>query len=252
MAGYGVFSRFYDRLTENVNYPVRARYFDQLIRRWAGRPVELLLDLACGTGTLSVELSKLGYDVIGADGSEEMLAAALEKKMKHQADILFVCQDMENLDLYGTVDVVVCALDSLNHVTSPETLQKIFNRVSLFLAPGGLFLFDVNSLYKHREVLAGQTFVYDYGDIYCVWQNTCEDGETVEISLDIFEQLEDRNDYQRYSECFSERAYSHEQILGFLKESGMELLAIYGDDTLEPPSDMSQRLIYAAVQPNPR
>ena len=252
MAGYGVFSRFYDRLTENVDYPSRAKYFDQLIRKWVGRPVELLLDLACGTGTLSMELSKLGYDVIGADGSEEMLALAMEKKVDQQADILFLCQDMENLDLYGTIDAAVCALDSLNHITDPETVQKVFDRVSLFLAPGGVFVFDVNSLYKHQKILAGQTFVYDYGDLFCVWQNTCEDGVTVDISLDIFMQEDGDGDYQRYSESFSERAYSHEQILGFLEKSGMKLLAVYGDDSLEPPSDISQRLVYVAVQPNPR
>ncbi len=251
MAGYGGFSCFYDRLTENVGYPARAAYFDELIRRWAARPAELVLDLACGTGSLSLELARLGYDVIGVDGSPDMLAEAMEKKLRQQADVLFLCQDMDGLDLYGTVDAAVCALDSLNHITDAGTVQQVFDRVSLFLAPGGVFLFDVNSLYKHREILAGQTFVYDFGDLYCVWQNACEDGETVDISLDIFAQ-EEGEGYQRYTESFSERAYSHEQILEFIEKSGMKLLAVYGDDTFNPPAGTSQRLIYAALQPNPR
>ncbi len=219
MAGYGGFSCFYDRLTENVGYPARAAYFDELIRRWAARPAELVLDLACGTGSLSLELARLGYDVIGVDGSPDMLAEAMEKKLRQQADVLFLCQDMDGLDLYGTVDAAVCALDSLNHITDAGTVQQVFDRVSLFLAPGGVFLFDVNSLYKHREILAGQTFVYDFGDLYCVWQNACEDGETVDISLDIFAQ-EEGEGYRRYTESFSERAYSHEQILEFIEKSG--------------------------------
>ncbi|MCI9456403.1 MAG: class I SAM-dependent methyltransferase [Oscillospiraceae bacterium] len=251
MAGYGGFSCFYDRLTENVGYPARAAYFDELIRRWAARPAELVLDLACGTGSLSLELARLGYDVIGVDGSPDMLAEAMEKKLRQQADVLFLCQDMDGLDLYGTVDAAVCALDSLNHITDAGTVQQVFDRVSLFLAPGGVFLFDVNSLYKHREILAGQTFVYDFGDLYCVWQNACEDGETVDISLDIFAQ-EEGEGYRRYTESFSERAYSHEQILEFIEKSGMKLLAVYGDDTFNPPAGTSQRLIYAALQPNPR
>ena len=251
MSGYGGISCFYDRLTENVGYPARAAYFDELIRRWAARPAELVLDLACGTGSLSLELARLGYDVIGVDGSPDMLAEAMEKKLRQQADVLFLCQDMDGLDLYGTVDAAVCALDSLNHITDAGTVQQVFDRVSLFLAPGGVFLFDVNSLYKHREILAGQTFVYDFGDLYCVWQNACEDGETVDISLDIFAQ-EEGEGYRRYTESFSERAYSHEQILEFIEKSGMKLLAVYGDDTFNPPAGTSQRLIYAALQPNPR
>ena len=252
MAGYGGFAWYYDRLTRNVDYPARAAYFDRLIRQWAKRPPELLLDLACGTGSLSLELDRLGYDVIGADGSNEMLSVAIEKKYDAQADIMFLCQDMDKLDLYGTIDATVCALDSLNHITDPGTVQKVFDRVSLFTAPGGVFIFDVNTLYKHREVLANNTFVYDYDDLFCVWQNSCEDGVTVDISLDIFAREEGEERYERYSEAFAERAYSHEEILGFLRSSGLELLAVYGDDTMEPPGETTQRAIYVALQPNPR
>lgn len=252
MAGYGGFAWYYDRLTGNVDYPARAAYFDRLIRQWVKRPPELLLDLACGTGSLSLELDRLGYDVIGADGSNEMLSVAIEKKYDAQADIMFLCQDMDKLDLYGTIDATVCALDSLNHITDPGTVQKVFDRVSLFTAPGGVFIFDVNTLYKHREVLANNTFVYDYDDLFCVWQNSCEDGVTVDISLDIFARDEGEERYERYSEAFTERAYSHEEILGFLRSSGLELLAVYGDDSMEPPGETTQRAIYVALQPNPR
>lgn len=252
MAGYGSFAWYYDRLTENVNYPARAAYFDRIIKKWVKRPVELLLDLACGTGSLSLELDKLGYDVIGVDGSSEMLSVAIEKKYDAEANVMFLCQDMDQLDLYGTVDVTVCALDSLNHITDPEVVQRAFDKVSLFTAPGGIFVFDVNTLYKHREILRDNTFVYDYDDVFCVWQNSCPDGETVDISLDIFAKEEGEKGYDRYSESFSERAYSHETILGFIKNSGMELLAVYAEDSTEAPEKTTQRAIYVALQPNPR
>lgn len=252
MAGYGSFSWYYDRLTENVNYPARAAYFDKLIKQWVQRPVELLLDLACGTGSLSLELFRLGYDVIGVDGSDEMLSVAIEKKYDNEADIMFLRQDMDKLDLYGTIDVTICALDSINHITDPKVVQKVFDRVSLFTAPGGIFIFDVNTPYKHREILRDNVFVYEFDDLFCCWQNSCEDGINVDISLDIFAKEEGETAWDRYSESFSERAYDHETILRFLEDSGMKLLAVYGEDTLEPPTETTQRAIYVALQPNPR
>ena len=252
MAGYGSFYWYYDRLTENVDYPARAAYFDQLVQKWVQRPVELLLDLACGTGSLSLELYKLGYDVIGVDGSDEMLSVAIEKKYDNKADIMFLSKDMDKLDLYGTIDVTVCALDSINHITDPKVVQKVFDRVSLFTAPGGIFIFDVNTPYKHREVLRDNTFVYEYDDLFCCWQNVCEDGENVDITLDIFAKEEGEKTWERYSESFSERAYDHEAILRFLENSGMKLLAVYGEDTMEEPTETTQRAIYVALQPNPR
>jgi len=252
MAGYGSFSWYYDRLTENVDYPARAAYFDRLAKQWVQRPVELLLDLACGTGSLSLELFKLGYDVIGVDGSDEMLSVAIEKKYDNEADIMFLRQDMDKLDLYGTIDVTVCALDSINHITDPKVVQKVFDRVSLFTAPGGIFIFDVNTPYKHREILGNNTFVYEYDDLFCCWQNCCEDGINVDISLDIFAKEEGEKNWERYSESFSERAYDHETILGFIENSGMKLLAVYDEDSLNPPTETTQRAIYVALQPNPR
>ena len=162
---YQAFASYYDRLIGNeVDYRARARYFDALIRRYADTPEQnLLLDLACGTGSLSVELSAIGYDVIGVDASAEMLA---EAAAKGRGKILFLCQAFDTLDLYGTVGAVVCALDSLNHITDAAALEAAFARVALFTAPGGVFVFDVNTPYKHREILADNTFVYDLGDLF--------------------------------------------------------------------------------------
>ena len=112
----------------------------------------------------------------------------MNKKILSGQDIVYLCQDMQELDLYGTVDAAVCTLDSLNHVNDLLVVQKILNRVSLFLNPGGIFIFDVNTVYKHQYVLGNNTFVYDCEDVYCVWQNTLEEENRIKIHLDIFEQ----------------------------------------------------------------
>ena len=243
---YSAFAGFYDELTGNISYEERARYFDSIIKEFHTEG-PILLDLACGTGSLSVELSRLGYDVIGVDNSADMLSVALEKKYEAEQDILFLCQDMTDLDLYGTVDTTVCALDSINHVTDPEQVRKIFEGVSLFTVPGGLFLFDVNSPYKHAKVLGNNTFVYDCESVYCVWQNEYEaDSGIVNISLDFFAYDEESDSYSRQSEHFRERSYEPAWLESLLDETGFDLLAVYGDDSREAPKEDTQRLIYVA------
>lgn len=241
---YNVFAAYYDRLTREVDYRRRAQYFDQIIRQHFQVTDEtILLDLACGTGNLSVELSALGYDVIGVDGSPDMLSEAVSKN-NGEKRILYLCQDMASLDLYGTIDVAVCALDSLNHLTDAVKLKKVFEKVSLFTAPGGLFLFDVNTEYKHREILGNQTFVYDLDDLYCVWQNATDEALTTEISLDFF--VRRGNTYLRESERFFERAWPQEHLRGLLEQTGYQLLYIYEGDTLEPLSSTAQRAVFVA------
>lgn len=243
---YSAFAEFYDELTGNISYKERAAYFDSIIKEFKTEG-PILLDLACGTGSLSVELSRLGYDVIGVDYSADMLSVALDKKYDSGEDILFLCQDMTALDLYGTVDSTVCALDSINHVTDPEKVRKIFEGVSLFTVPGGLFIFDVNSPYKHRQVLGNNTFVYDCDSVYCVWQNDYEEEKgIVNISLDFFAYDEESDSYTRSSEQFSERSYEPAWLEQLLDESGFELLTVYADDSKEAPKEDSQRLIYVA------
>lgn len=242
MSSYTDFARVYDALTANIDYVGRAAYYHRMIKQFGGKK-GILLDLACGTGSMSVEFARMGYDVIGVDASEEMLSAAMEKKFDSGLDsIIYLCQPMEGLDLYGTVDVTVCALDSLNHITEPEALQQALNRVSLFTNPGGLFLFDVNTIYKHEQVLADNIFLYDEPEVYCVWQNTSETNHMVCIDLDLF--IPDGDIYRRSVEQFSERAYAHEELCAMLERAGLKLLAVYDEDSANPPRADSERLIY--------
>lgn len=245
MGGYRSFSYFYDLLTGNISYKRRAEYFDTLIKKHGGKK-GILLDLACGTGSLSEEMSRLGYDVIGVDGSEDMLNAAIEKKLESGLNIQYLCQDMTRLDMFGTIDVTLCALDSLNHLPNIEALGKTVQRVSLFCEPSGLFIFDVNTPYKHKNILGNNTFVYDLEEVYCVWQNTfSKEDNRVEMSLDFFERQRDGS-YKRYEDSFSEIAFEESVLDGILEKNGFEIAAKYDYDTLLPPRTDSEKLVCAA------
>ena len=151
---------------------------------------------------------------------------------------------MQNLDLYGTINTCVCTLDSINHLTKIEDVRKAFDRVGLFMDNDGLFIFDVNTVYKHQKVLADNTFVLENEKVYCVWHNSAENDDIVNISLDFFE--EENGVYYRSSENFSERAYSDELLQKMLAEAGCEVEAVYGDMSFEKPKNDEQRAIYVA------
>ncbi len=245
MSGYGNFAHYYDILTGNISYKDRAAYFDMLIKKHGGKK-DLLLDLACGTGSLSEEMCRLGYDVIAVDGSEEMLNEALDKKFDSGLNIQYLCQDMTKLDMFGTIDVTICALDSLNHLPDLDAIKQTINRVSLFCEPGGLFIFDVNTPYKHKNVLGNNTFIYDMEDVYCVWQNTyTEEDNRVEMWLDFFEKQENGS-YERYDESFSEIAFDDAVIEKIVADSGMEIVGKYDYDTIEPTKADSEKIVYVA------
>lgn len=246
MSSYNDFALYYDILTSNIPYQKRGEYFNALINK-NGKKNGVLVDLACGTGSLSEVMASFGYDVIGVDSSYEMLSQATNKKYESEHDIMYICQDMCELDLYGKMDICICALDSLNHITNKDNVQKVFNRVSLFLDKDGLFIFDVNTPYKHKEILANNTYVYEYEDVYCIWQNEFDkenlNKNIVNISLDIFA-INDDNTYNRYCEEFSERAYTHEEILGFIANSNLSLVDFYAEDSFDKPNDTTQRIVY--------
>ena len=248
MSYYGDFARFYDKFTSNVDYPARARYFDTVIQKY-NPGANLLLDLACGTGSLSFALEPFGYDIVAVDNSNEMLSVAAEKRGELDSGVLFLCQEMDELDLFGTIDATVCALDSLNHITDEDRLREVFRRVSLFSNKGAVFVFDVNTVYKHREVLGNNCFVYESGDTFCAWQNSLDDdGVTVDISLDFFDKDEESDSYYRYSTDFSEKAYEIDFLKKLLSDTGFEVKAVFDEDSFLPLRKDSQRAIFVAVK----
>lgn len=253
MANYDVFASYYDSLTKNVDYAGRADYLLSLLER-LNHTAGITLDLACGTGNLTFELFKRGVDVYGADASNSMLSIAKDKAYEIEADILFLCQKMENLDLFGTINTTFCCLDSINHLGSKEKIQKSFDKVSLFTEANGYFIFDFNTPYKHKNILADNTYVYDIKDVFCVWQNNYnEKMNRVDITLDFFEEdifNKSNTRYIRSRERFFEISFENEVIVEMLEKSGFMDIQIFDDMSFEKPKENSQRVIFVAKKPN--
>ena len=243
MESYNAFAEYYDGLMEDAQYEARCRYLLEAAARF-DHAMGRTLDLACGTGSLTLLLAREGVDVFGADGSVDMLSVALQKSTEAGERILFVNQDMRSLALPEKIDTCVCTLDSLNHLTEEDDVRRTFAGVSRYLNSGGLFLFDVNTVYKHREVLADNVFVTENERVFCVWQNFLRENDVVYIALDFF--AEEDGVYYRSSEDFSERAYSDEALRAMLADAGFETLAVYGDLRFEPPRADEQRANYIA------
>jgi len=209
--------------------------------------VQTLLDLACGSGSLTAALCERGIDMIGVDLSQDMLALAAEKC----PDSLLLCQDMRKLDLYDVVDGAVCTLDSLNHLLRTADLSAVFARLRLFIAPQGLFIFDVNTPYKHRCILGDNTFVLEDDEVLCVWQNALDDKTcTVDMALDFFWEGEDGR-YDRTSDTVRERAYTQKTWTRLLNDAGFEVLAVYADLTEESPQEDCARWVFVARNTRP-
>ncbi|MCR5783030.1 MAG: methyltransferase domain-containing protein [Clostridia bacterium] len=239
---YNDFALVYDRLTDNVEYRKRAEYFRSLLEL-CGTTDGLLLDAGCGTGRMTAEMLKYGFDVIGADNSAAMLNAARERVPGG----LFVCQDLTRLDLYGTINGAFCCLDTLNHLSDTDELERALRRISLFTEPSGALVFDVNTVFKHRQILNNNTFAIDKGDVYCVWQNTLRnDGLTVDINLDFF--IRAGGVYERFSDGFSERAFTDDELRSALERSGYRVIGVFDDMTMNEPDDRSERVYYCAVK----
>jgi len=243
MSSYGFLAGCYDQFTADVDYAAWADYIERHFRR-RGLPGNTVLDLACGTGSLTWELARRGYEMIGVDQSPDMLAQAAAKDTQGCAvPPIFLCQPMERLDLYGTIDACVCCLDSVNYVTDPKKLQKAFARVHLFLMPGGLFLFDINTPEKLQS-LDGQIFLDETEDAYCVWRAEYS-RRTCSYFMDIF-QREQGGLWRRGEELHQERAYTVQELTGFLEQAGFCEVRVFGNLKLRPPKPGEDRVFFTA------
>lgn len=248
MEGYCDFARFYDILQQEVDYREIADFYCVKIHEMGGKKDGVLLDLACGTGSLSVLFAQKGYDVVGVDASDQMLSAALNKP---HDNIRYLCQSMEELDLPVMADVTVCALDSINHLPDLEAISAAFQRVWRFTNPGGVFLFDINTPYKHREILGDNAFVFDYDELYAVWQNELDQEDElcrVDMYLDFF--AKEKGLYRRYEDFLSEIAPAPELICEMLKQCGFTEISACGYLTGEAPHERSDKLLIAAKRPS--
>lgn len=246
MSSYGFLAGSYDQLTYDVGYAAWADYLEKHFSK-SPLPIRTVLDLACGTGSLTRELALRGYEMIGVDRSPEMLAQAAEKNRDlSPIPPMFLCQSMEKLDLYGTVDACVCCLDSVNYVTDPKKLARAFQRVHLFLMPGGLFLFDVNTPEK-LEGLDGQVFLDETEDAYCVWRTEFSKRSRIcSYFMDIFRLDPAAGRWDRGEELHRERAYTPAELTAMLEAAGFTDVRAWGERKLRPPKPGEQRIFFTA------
>ncbi len=206
----------------------------------------LVLDLGCGTGTLTELLYQKGYDMIGVDYSEEMLGIALEKKESSGSEILYLCQDMRELDLYSTVGTVVCVCDSVNYLLENDEVEETFALVNNYLYPGGLFIFDFNTVYKYEKVIGDAVIAENRDACSFIWENYYHGEERLnEYDLTIFVQ-EEGELFRRFTETHFQRGYTLEEMKGFVEKAGMEIVLVLDADTRKEPEEKSERIYIAA------
>lgn len=247
MNSYTALAGCYDALTTDVAYARRADWLEKLLRR-SRLPVHTILDLACGTGTMTCLLAERGYEMIGTDASSEMLAEACAKSYGVEGiRPMFLCQSMPKLDLYGTVDAAICCLDSLNYLTDPEEVRKTFQRLRLFIAPQGMLVFDVRPV-EQLMALDGQVFLDEREDVYCVWRASChKQSHLVRYGLDLFSKQKNGT-WRRSREEHSQRGYTAEELTQWLQEAGFREIRCYGDQKLRRPKDGEQRIYFTCVR----
>jgi ubiquinone/menaquinone biosynthesis C-methylase UbiE len=240
---YSGLATVYDVLTANVNYAEVADFLHGIIKTH-GNGGEILVDLCCGTGTFSELMAQKGYDVIGVDISEEMLNIALDKKFDTGLPVQYLKQDVTELDLYGTCDIFLCMLDALNHLLDISQVEKVFERVSLFSNPNALFIFDVNTIHKHKNVLHNKCFFHDSDEIFVAWESVCTD-VTVVHSFNIFVQERDTC-YSRYTTTITEKAYEIDWLVVLLKQYGFTLLGTFDGFSDIEANSLSERVLFVA------
>ena len=255
MEAYTSFAAVYDTFMDNVPYEEWGEYIHGMLCKY-GVEDGIVLDLGCGTGTMTEILAGYGYDMIGVDNSEDMLELAMEKRIESGHDILYLLQDMREFELYGTVRAVVSVCDSVNYVTEPGELEEVFRLVNNYLDPRGVFLFDFNTDYKYREIMGDCTIAEDRGECSFIWDNYYYENEQIneyDLTLFIQEKKPDETQsdqipqlYRKYKETHYQRGYTLKEIQVLLEKAGLVFEAAYDVDSKEEPSDTSERICVIA------
>ena len=246
MEAYTSFAAVYDTFMDNIPYEEWGVYLKSLLKEYDVKN-GLVLDLGCGTGTMTEILAEDGYDMIGIDNSEDMLEMAMEKKVESGHDILYLLQDMREFELYGTVNAVVSICDSMNYITEEEELVEVFRLVNNYLDPKGIFIFDFNTEYKYREILGDCTIAENREECSFIWDNYYYEEEKInEYELSLFIQEEDSELYRKYEETHFQKAYTYETMRRLIEESGLEFVTAYDAFTHVKPTEKSERIYMIA------
>lgn len=246
MDAYTSFASVYDTFMDNIPYDEWAEYLKGLLEEYHVTE-GIVLDLGCGTGSMTERLAKAGYDMIGVDNAEEMLEIAMEKREQSGLDILYLMQDMREFELYGTVKAIVSVCDSVNYITDEEDLVEVFRLANNYLDPKGVFIFDFNTVYKYKEILGNQTIAEDREDCSFIWDNYYyEDEQINEYELSLFIRETDSDLYRKYQETHFQRAYDLATMKRLIEESGLEYITAYDAFTKNAPTEKSERIYVIA------
>ena len=245
MEQYTNFAKVYDLFMDNVPYDKWVERIRDILHKeniFDG----LICDLGCGTGAITERLANIGYDMIGIDNSYDMLDIAMEKKYASGNDILYLCQDMREFELYGTVRAIVSGCDSLNYIQDLSGLEEVFSLVNNYLDPGGLFIFDMNTVYKYQNIVGENTFSEVRDQAAFIWENTYDDNKRInEYDLNLFIKLE--NDiYKRFEERHVQRAYTFDEIVSAINSSNMQLEKYLDADTYGDLRENTERILFIA------
>lgn len=236
---YNDFAYFYDVLMSDVDYDMWSRYINDIIHRYNVKYLDVL-EMACGTGNMSIKLVKHGYQVTAFDISEDMLSVASKKIIENGVRIKLLHQDMLDIKLSGEFGVILCLCDSINYITSKKELGKMFKWVFNHLRAEGLFIFDINSSYKLKNIIGSNTFTHISDKLVYIWDNYVTDEDTVEFYLTFF--VEEGGVYRRFEEVHTERVYEISDIVSLLKDAGFEEIKTNKAFTFEDPDETCERI----------
>lgn len=246
MEAYTGFASVYDTFMDNIPYEEWAEYIIERLKEY-GIEDGLVLDLGCGTGSMTELLAAAGYDMIGVDNAEEMLEIAMEKREASGHDILYLLQDMREFELYGTVRAIVSICDSLNYILDEDDLLEVFRLANNYLDPKGLFVFDFNTTYKYRDILGDTTIAEAREECSFIWDNYFYEEEGInEYELSLFVREGDGDLYRRYRETHLQKAYDLDTIRRLVEESGLTYITAYDAFTLDAPTAESERICVIA------
>lgn len=245
MEQYTNFAKVYDLFMDNVPYDKWVEQIKDILYKENIKD-GLICDLGCGTGAITERLANLGYDMIGIDNSYDMLDVAMEKKYASGHDILYLCQDMREFELYGTVRAIISRCDSLNYIRELSELKEVFAWVNNYLDPNGLFIFDMNTEYKYQNILGDNTFAEVREQASFIWENTYDiDKRINEYDLNLFIKLEGDN-YKKFEERHVQKAYTFDEILSAIDSSNMVLEKYLDADTYADVSENTERILFVA------
>ena len=244
---YSDFANVYDSLMDNIPYDEWFEYLHGLLKEY-NINTGIIAELGCGTGNITEKMAAAGYDMIGIDYSTSMLDIANQKKNENKSNSLYLCQDMREFELYGTVSAVISLCDSINYITESEELLKVFKLVNNYLDPKGLFIFDFHPRYYYKEIVADSTIAEDRDDISFIWDNYYDETEDInELYLSLFIKEPESDDlFRKYEEIHLQKGYTLEEIKNLIQQSGMELLHAYDAFTKEEATEECERIYIIA------